>query len=550
MTKPKGRLGKSYRIMWDQNSGLEGFYNPPMSPEKVAQAHFGFFEGTPVDTYVCAPGCNAGYNVGYPTKVKGAEFFVDRLRDGEVIVGNVQLWRHAENLRLLWEAEIDPLQIQIDEAQRLGIDFWFRLSMNDWHHADAEGNVVNLMGSRFYGEHPEYFIGTKGIDPSWPNQERLRETISWFQDFAHDEVRRLRLDIAAEACDRYDVTGFEYDFMRCPGYFKYDQVEANTPIMTQFIRDTRAVLDEIGARKGKQIGLSVRVPNTLDGSRRLGLDVATWMAEDLIDIVVPSTFFAADLEEDISEWAALARNTPVRINPAIEEAYRAGHTAGVTRSSYNPPVLLPLTHEMINAIAACHWRNGADGLYVFNWFSTAPTYEYDNRAALDDIGAPLRLKYKNKCYVVMRTDGSFPNCLPHPRQIPVLVGAERSAIKIVVADDLAETGARVRSACLYVHFTNLTVADKVEIKLNGEVLPCINPMEPGVYNTRPTAWQNYDVATNLVRCGANEISVRMIERNQRLAAELPVEVSDMEMEIQYCYPNGPWHPPPGYTPRT
>ncbi len=56
MGKPSGRLQRKYRIMWDQNSGQESYYNPPMSPEKVAQAHFGFFEGTPVDAYVCALG--------------------------------------------------------------------------------------------------------------------------------------------------------------------------------------------------------------------------------------------------------------------------------------------------------------------------------------------------------------------------------------------------------------------------------------------------------------------------------------------------------------
>ena len=89
MTKPKGRLGKSYRIMWDQNSGLECYYNAPMSPEKVAQAHFGFFEGTPVDAHVGAPGMNAGWNMAYPTKVKGMECFVDRLNDP-----SVKVWRH------------------------------------------------------------------------------------------------------------------------------------------------------------------------------------------------------------------------------------------------------------------------------------------------------------------------------------------------------------------------------------------------------------------------------------------------------------------------
>jgi hypothetical protein len=107
VSKPAGRLGKSYRIMWDQNSGLEGFYNPPMDATRVAQAHLGHFEGTPVDAYVCALGCNAGYNVGWPTKVEGMEFFVDRLTSGKC-VGSSQWWRAAENLRRLWESGVDP----------------------------------------------------------------------------------------------------------------------------------------------------------------------------------------------------------------------------------------------------------------------------------------------------------------------------------------------------------------------------------------------------------------------------------------------------------
>ena len=79
----------------------------------------------------------------------------------------------------------------------------------------------------------------------------------------------------------------------------------------------------------------MRLPNTIEGASRLGLDVPRWVEEGLIDIVVPSTFFDADLEEDITEWVEMARGTAVRINPAIEEAHRAGHTGGVNRCS--PP---------------------------------------------------------------------------------------------------------------------------------------------------------------------------------------------------------------------
>ena len=87
-----------------------------------------FLPAAPVDAYVGASGCNAGYTVAWPTKVKNAEYMVDRLNSGAAI-GSVQLWRHAGNSRRLWDAGHDPIALEVAEAQRLGIDHWIRLSM-------------------------------------------------------------------------------------------------------------------------------------------------------------------------------------------------------------------------------------------------------------------------------------------------------------------------------------------------------------------------------------------------------------------------------------
>src|SRR5439155_26128034 len=143
------------------------------------------------------------------------------------------------NLKRLWQQGIDPLEVQVEAARRLGIDVWLRLSMNDWHHADSEGNVYRLIGSRFYSEHPEYRIGKDGAK-GWP--PALARSLQALQDFSHSEVRQLRLDTMAEACQRYDVDGFLYDFMRVPGYFKFGEEEKHLPTMTEFIRETRSTL--------------------------------------------------------------------------------------------------------------------------------------------------------------------------------------------------------------------------------------------------------------------------------------------------------------------
>jgi hypothetical protein len=528
MRTSSSRLKKKYRIMWNEDGGTLSFYNPPMTPDQVAKAHFGLLEGTPVDAYLCALGNCTGYTTAYPTNVQGMEFVVDRYKAGYK-VGPVHLWRYAENVRRLWEGGHDLLELQRREAKRLGMDFWFHLRMNDWHHTGAKGKDANILAGRFYVEHPEFLIGedaVKGLHQSL-------QALAGFQDYAHPEVRQLRLDVVAEAAERYDIDGFQYDFMRCHGYFKPGQEKANMPVMTRFIRETREILDRIGAQKNKPLGFSVRVPNTIWGANNLGFDVETWIKEELVDIVVPSTFFNADLEEDIREWVDLARGTSVRINPAIEEGYFAGHTGGVLRCFYNPPNMLPLTLDMINAIAARHWRNGADGLYVFNWFGTKATYDYDLHPALNNIDDPQKLKFKNKRYVVMRRDESTVNCLPIERQLPVKIGIRPLTIHLVVTDDLSETKARLKLAQIHVHFANLTVADQIEVRLNGKTTPCATPIIPGTYGPFGWLWQTYDLADNLPRCGDNEITFHLHARPQELEKEIPLEITDLELALEY-----------------
>ena len=530
------RLGKKYRVMWDQNSGMEGFYNPPMSPQRVAQAHTAFFAGRPVDAYVGALGCNAGYGVAWPTQVENAAFWVDRLESGARI-GKVRLWRHAENLRLLWEAGIDPLGLEVEETKRLGVDHWFRLSMNDWHHWSADITEVDLQSSDFFDEHPEYLIGEDGIG-EWSGQ--LARVLPHFQDWVHDEVRALRRDIAVEACTRYDVTGFVYDFMRCPGYFKYGEEEAGLQIMTGFMRETRAAFEAIEKDKGRPLGLAVRVPNTIDGSRRLGLDVAAWVAEGLVDLVVPSCFFGQDLEEDASEWVTLAEGTPVQVYPAIEEGYLAGHTSGFRRWYLNPPIMTPVTNEMTRGLAARHWQRGVDGIYLFNYFGTAITYDYDNRDVVDDIASSGRLEHKDKTFALTQSDDSFPNCLKTARTIPAAVGEEPLEFSIRVTDDLEPARARLGSVDLWLHLDDLTVYDVLEVTLNGQTLDCANPMKADEYAPMDDEWLRYDLMGQLPVAGDNEITVRMLERNQRLAEEFEVVLADVELQIKYDFPDGEW----------
>ena len=546
--KNKGRLARDYRITWVDDGGLGvSGVNPPVSPERLCHWVVDGLADTQVDALVCTVGNCAGYTTSYPSQVEGVEFIVDRLEAG-AIVGGAQLWRTAENLRALWAGGHDPYQLVRDEAKRLGIDFWLQLRMNDWHHFDESGKTMRLIGSQWYEQHPEYLIGEDGA-AGWP--EELASSLRWFQDYAHEAVRRLRFEMAAEAVERYDVDGWEYDFVRCPGLFRHGEERTGAPLITTLIRDTRTMLDEVGKQRGKQLGMAVRVPNSIEGCTMLGLDVVEWIEDGLVDIVVPCSFFAQHTDEDAAEWVAAAADSPVRIHFGMDEGYQTGAVLGLGAPYYQvrDPLMQALTPEMVRGLAARHWRAGVDGIYLFNGPGSLTTYGVDRRELLDQIGSALRIEHMDKRYAVMRRTGSFPNCYPQQHQLPSELTDQPTVFAIDVADDLATAGARVRHVHLELLLSELTHIDEVHVTVNGRTVPCLNPLEPGSPAPDFKSWLVFDLAEAPLVQGANEVTVSAT-RLPRLADECALVLSDLELSVAYKYPNGPFRPPPGSLPRT
>ena len=227
-----------------------------------------------------------------------------------------------------------------------------------------------------------------------------------------------------------------------------------------------------------------------------------------------------------------------------------GHSDGFNRWFYNPPVMTPLGLDMIRAMAARHHDRGVEGIYVFNWFATTLTFDYDNISALDDIADPERLRYTDKRYLLMRSHTSFPNCLDVDRQIPVEVTEAPVTLHFDVVDDVTSAPELVRSVRLLLHVDSLTIADGLEVRVNGEEAELLNPMEPGVMQGTVggrygTIWQIFDLRTCPPRVGDNVITVRARDRNQRTAGEIPLTIEDAEIEIVYEYPSGTWAEPIG-----
>ena len=87
---------------------------------------------------------------------------------------------------------------------------------------------------------------------------------------------------------------------------------------------------------------------------------------------------------------------------------------------------------------------------------------------------------------------------------------------------------------------NLTVYDVIEVTFNGTIITCANSMKGGEFNPTDDEWLRFDLLNHLPVVGDNQITLRMVKRNPRLADEIPVELADVELQIKYAFPDGEW----------
>jgi len=55
--------------------------------------------------------------------------------------------------------------------------------------------------------------------------------------------------------------------------------------MTELWRRVRQMTEEVGIKRGRPILIGIRIPDSMDYCRAMGLDVERWLEDDLIDLV-------------------------------------------------------------------------------------------------------------------------------------------------------------------------------------------------------------------------------------------------------------------------
>ena len=287
----------------------------------------------------------------------------------------------SETVHRLAAEGVNTLQVVAAACHEAGLACYASLRMNGDYAADMWGGTfARFANSRFWWDHPEF----RQRDAKGRSLTKL--------SFAFPEVRAFKLAILREAAAQ-DTDGINLDFQRHPDFFGFEEpmaaafqarygvaatgVPATDPrwvplryeIMSGFVRDVRRLLDDAGRKKGRHLGLSVRI----DWKKYplWGCDIATWLKEGLLDYLVVGQYGKGGYEFDLAPFVQMARGSGCAVLFG-EEAIVAGHdrTAEEDRliaaGKMQPAPSTLLTREQYEARAARAYRSGADGIHLFN----------------------------------------------------------------------------------------------------------------------------------------------------------------------------------------
>ena len=455
-------------------------FEPPMSMED-AWRPVDEVAGTSVDTF--SYGVERGDGLFYPSKV-GMRFGAD-IQPFE----QAAYWRLWHNMQSLIDRGLDPLKVLIDRSHEKGMEFLASLRLG------------------CYG----------GMDPA-------HNTVTGGRGFVLPEVRRHVAAVLEVLASDYDTDGVELDFAAPPGgaslYFQDQDVEAGTPIMTDWVREVAATLR--GHRsEGFQIG--ARVYPTEEINLSVGVDVRTMLKERLVDFVVPMVYGHHLLDPGMPiEWLIdAAHASDISVYPMLQPYYsdegRRFHTVEHA------------TPAMMRAAAATYWDQNADGMYT--WFLDWPLGD-DERVVLNELGDRDLVREGDKHYIVARRSDSYDR-MGMPAQLPIEIAADdrgtKHGVSFYVADDF--DGEADRSARLRINITDAVAADEISFWLNGQPLDDETCIRSYAGSVAPYAgqWLEFPLSGVKPKRGKNLLQVSLVQRPEGLVGPLTIE--DVELKV-------------------
>ena len=363
-------------------------------------------------------------------------------------------------------------------------------------------------------------------------------------DFAVPAVRQYTTALIDEAIANYDLDGFDLDFCRQPTLFKADKGPKTRPrhrarlgywstgatagedgknaaLITGMMRQIRQALDAKGQQAGRKLFFSVRVPPSLHLNQQAGMDVAAWIKQRLVDIVVVGDPNGWNYRLPVEDYRRLAQGTACKIVAQNLCAYKEdrGRSAAVLFGERNY-----YSTEQFRAVAARHWQAGADGIYIWNQhFLKFDRDDRFDRQSWKEIGDPRVLARKDKHYLVGPTGrgGSLP--------VVLAKAGDRAEVNVEIADDpaAAQREAVPCAVTLRLLVEQLTALDELDLRLGDQRLDVKTARQRLNYND---CWLDFDVSRYMQK-GNNRLLVQVMARNPHVAA--PLTLRSVEALVHY-----------------
>ena len=140
--------------------------------------------------------------------------------------------------------------------------------------------------------------------------------------------------------------------------------------MTDWVREVRAMTREVGEQRGRPLLLSVRVLARPEQNLIVGLDPVTWAQEGLVDFITVAHFLRNDFTLPIKKYRALLpESLPIYASIEVENQ-----------------------DDKFRRVACQLYEEGADGLMMFNYFSSRSRGEEPNFELFKELSDPKLLK--------------------------------------------------------------------------------------------------------------------------------------------------------------
>jgi hypothetical protein len=232
------------------------------------------------------------------------------------------------------------------------------------------------------------------------------------------------------------------------------------------MRDVRRMLLEEAADRDRPFLLAARVPASVEGCRIDGLDIGTWAAQELVDILIIGT---RTINVDLASFRKTVGDSPVKLIPSFDFYHGA--------DGYHNDQSL----ELLRGIFGNYLHQEADGVGIFNIpagaaeharkFGIKQHLEFDP-AILNTIGSLSTIVGKPRCYVIDRRggyahfEGYGSSNLDAPLPVTLRYDGTPSTLKLPVWEIVSKDVIAKLRLVLFEHVGT----DEISVKLNDVLL--------------------------------------------------------------------------------